>query len=358
MTDSTAVIANAPAPKGRFLSPLMRRRFRVLRRNRMVWYSLWLLVVICIISGGANLVANDRPYIVAYDHHYYFPMIKDYPETDFGGELPTLTDFSDPVVQRSIQAHGWWLRAPIPYSYDTVDVGNPDAVPSAPSGRHWLGTDDQGRDVLSRTIYGVRISLAFALLITLVSVVIGVVLGGIQGYFGGRIDLIGQRLTEIWAGIPMLYLVMILSSFISPGFWWLVLIMSLFTWLQIVDYVRAEVLRTRMLDYVAAAKLLGLPTRTILLRHVLPNSMVSTLSNLPFVFTYAIGSLVALDYLGFGLPMGSASIGELTSQAQNNPHAPWISFTAFITMAVLMTVLVFIGLGLRDALDPRQSNQA
>ncbi|MGJ8515778.1 ABC transporter permease [Carnimonas bestiolae] len=348
--------ATSVARFSRVLSPIMRRRLTTLRRNRLAWLSLWVLIVIAVASICAPIIANERPWLVKYEGHYYAPLLKDYPATQFGGTLPTRADFSDPDLQRAIAAHGWQWRAPIPYSSDTIDVANPEAVPSSPNSRHWLGTDDVGRDVLARTLYGVRLSLAFASLITLVSLVVGIVLGGIQGYFGGWVDLLGQRLTEIWAGMPLLYLVMILASMFHASFWWLVLILSLFGWLQVVDYVRAEVLRTRALDYVAAARLMGLPSRAVLVRHVLPNSLVSTLSNLPFVFTTAITSLVVLDYLGFGLPAGAPSIGEMTQQAQQNPHAPWISFSAFITLAVLMTALVFVGLGLRDALDPRHSS--
>lgn len=339
-----------------FWSPIMRRRFQVIRNNKRVWFACWFMLIICIISAGANFIANDKPLFVEYKGHAYFPVIFNYPETDFGGFLPTDTDYADPAVKQEIYAHGWWIQPLIPYAYNTVDISNPNAVPSAPSGRHWLGTDDQGRDVLALIIYGIRISLLFAFVVTAGTLVLGVLLGGIQGYYGGWIDLVGQRLSEIWSSLPTLFIIMILSSFVNPNLWWLIVIMLLFSWLQVVDLVRAEFLRTRNLEYVAAAKLLGLSSWTIMWRHVLPNAMVSTLTYLPIIFTGCITSLVSLDYLGFGLPPGSASLGELITQAQNNPHATWLTITAFLTLAILLSVCIGIGQGIRDAMDPRHNS--
>jgi len=229
--------------------------------------------------------------------------------------------------------------------------------PAPPDSRHWLGTDDQGRDVLARVIYGFRLSVAFALVLTAGSLVIGVFAGGVQGYFGGKVDLIGQRVTEIWSGLPVLFLLIILASFVQPGFWWLLGIMLLFSWLGLVDIVRAEFLRARNLEYVRAAKAMGLPSRLIMWRHVLPNAMVATLTFIPFLFTGAIGTLTALDFLGFGLPPGAPSLGELAAQGKNNLHAPWLGITAFMTLAIMLSLLVFIGEGLRDAFDPRHVKQ-
>jgi microcin C transport system permease protein len=229
--------------------------------------------------------------------------------------------------------------------------------PAPPDGRHWLGTDDQGRDVMARVIYGFRLSVAFALVLTAGSLVIGVIAGGLQGYFGGKVDLIGQRFTEIWSGLPVLFLLIILASFVQPSFWWLLGIMLLFSWLGLVDIVRAEFLRARNLEYVRAAKAMGLPSRLIMWRHVLPNAMVATLTFIPFIFTGAIGTLTALDFLGFGLPPGAPSLGELAAQGKNNLHAPWLGITAFMTLAIMLSLLVFIGEGLRDAFDPRHVKQ-
>jgi len=241
----------------------------------------------------------------------------------------------------------------IPYSYDTLDLNLGSPAPSAPNGRHWLGTDDQGRDVLARVIYGFRLSVIFALVLTAGSLVLGVVIGGMQGYFGGKVDLIGQRLIEVWSGLPVLFLLIILASIVEPNLWWLTGIMLLFSWLGIVDIVRAEFLRARNLEYVRAARAMGLPSRLIMWRHVLPNAMVATLTFIPFLFTGAITTLTALDFLGFGLPAGSPSLGELVAQGKNNLQAPWLGMTAFLSLGIMLTLLVFIGEGLRDAFDPR-----
>lgn len=339
------------------LSPITRRRLAAFKANRRARVSLWLFATLFILSLFAELIANDKPIIMQYDGQWYFPMLVEYPETEFDGFLPTRTDYLDPFVQQQIEDHGWALWPIVPFSYQTLDMNMTRPSPAPPDSRHWLGTDDQGRDVTARVIYGFRLSVAFALVLTAGSLVVGVVVGGVQGYFGGKIDLIGQRFTEIWSGLPVLFLLIILASFVQPGFWWLLGIMLLFSWLGLVDIVRAEFLRARNLEYVRAAKAMGLPSRLIMWRHVLPNAMVATLTFIPFLFTGAIGTLTALDFLGFGLPPGAPSLGELAAQGKNNLHAPWLGITAFMTLAIMLSLLVFIGEGLRDAFDPRHVQQ-
>ncbi|HSP57750.1 MAG TPA: ABC transporter permease [Halomonas sp.] len=335
------------------ISPITRRRLAVFRANRRARVSLWLFAVLFLLSLVAELIANDRPIVMQYQGDWYLPLLVDYPDTEFGGFLPSPADYRDPYVRDEIEANGWMLWPPIPFSYETLDMELGHPAPSPPGFRHWLGTDDQGRDVLARVIYGFRLSVVFALILTAGSLVLGVLAGGIQGYFGGKVDLIGQRFTEIWSGLPMLFLLIILASLVEPNLWWLLGIMLLFSWLGIVDVVRAEFLRARNLEYVRAAKAMGLPSRLIMWRHVLPNAMVATLTFIPFLFTGAITTLTALDFLGFGLPPGSPSLGELVAQGKNNLQAPWLGITAFITLSVMLSLLVFIGEGLRDAFDPR-----
>ncbi|MBR9753582.1 MAG: ABC transporter permease [Gammaproteobacteria bacterium] len=340
-------------PRASRLSPITRRRMAAFRDNRRAWWSLLIFGVLFVLSLGAELIANDRPLLVEYQGETYLPMLHEYPETTFGGFLPTATDYRDPYVIEAIEAQGFMLNTVIPYSYDTLDLNLGSPAPSAPNGRHWLGTDDQGRDVLARVIYGFRLSVIFALVLTAGSLVLGVVIGGVQGYFGGKVDLIGQRLIEVWSGLPVLFLLIILASIVEPNLWWLTGIMLLFSWLGIVDIVRAEFLRARNLEYVRAARAMGLPSRLIMWRHVLPNAMVATLTFIPFLFTGAITTLTALDFLGFGLPAGSPSLGELVAQGKNNLQAPWLGMTAFLSLGIMLTLLVFIGEGLRDAFDPR-----
>lgn len=335
------------------LSPITRRRLSVFRHNRRAWIALWIFAVLFVISLGAELIANDKPIVMRYQGQWYAPLLVDYPETEFGGFLPTAAVYRDPFVRNEIEENGWMLWPPIPFSYDTIDFGLEHPAPAPPSLRHWLGTDDQGRDVLARVIYGFRLSVVFALALTTGSLILGVVFGGIQGYFGGKIDLIGQRFTEIWSGLPVLFMLIILASLVQPNLWWLLGIMLLFSWLGLVDIVRAEFLRARNLEYVRAARALGLPSRLIMWRHVLPNAMVATLTFIPFLFTGAITTLTALDFLGFGLPPGAPSLGELVAQGKNNLQAPWLGITAFVTLSLMLSLLVFIGEGLRDAFDPR-----
>ncbi|MDR5858756.1 ABC transporter permease [Halomonas eurihalina] len=340
------------------LSPITRRRLEVFRQNRRARFSLWLFLALFVISLGAELAANDKPLLMQYQGDWYVPVLIDYPDTEFGGFLPTPADYRDPFTRDAIEADGWMLWAPIPYAYDTLDMTLRHPAPSPPDGEHWLGTDDQGRDVLARVIYGFRLSVIFALVLTAGSMALGVLIGGVQGYFGGKIDLVGQRLTEIWSGLPVLFLLIILASMVEPNLWWLLGIMLLFSWLGLVDVVRAEFLRARNLEYVRAARAMGLPSRLIMWRHVLPNAMVATLTFIPFLFTGGITTLTALDFLGFGLPPGSPSLGELVAQGKNNLQAPWLGITAFMTLSIMLSLLVFIGEGLRDAFDPRHIQHA
>ena len=336
------------------LSPIGRRRLAHFRANRRGWWSLWLFVALFILCLGGELVANDKPLAIHYKDSWYFPIVANYVETDFGGELPFEPDYSSDYVRKLITDQGgWMLFAPIPFSYDTVNYDLKEPAPSPPSATNWLGTDDQARDVLARVIFGARISILFALILTAISAVVGITAGALQGFYGGLVDLFGQRVQEVWAGLPVLYLLIILSGFVAPSFWWLLGIMALFSWLALVDVVRAEFLRGRNLEYVKAARALGLTDGALMRRHILPNAMTSTLTYLPFILTGAIATLTALDFLGFGMPPGTASLGEMIGQAKRNLQAPWLALTAFFTLALILSVLVFIGEACRDAFDPR-----
>ncbi|WAH56721.1 ABC transporter permease [Pseudomonas silvicola] len=336
------------------LSPVSRRRLQRFRQNRRGWWSLWLFLALFGLTLGGELIANDKPLAVSYHGQWYFPAFKRYTETEFGGLLPFQPDYRSDYVRKLITDSGGHLYfAPIPFSADTPNYDLTQPAPSPPSASNWLGTDDQGRDVLARVIYGARVSILFALALTLISSLIGILAGALQGYYGGWVDLFGQRLLEVWSGLPVLYLLIILSGFVEPNFWWLLGIMALFSWLALVDVVRAEFLRGRNLEYVKAARALGLNDAKIIRRHILPNAMNATLSYLPFILTGAISTLTALDFLGFGMPAGSASLGELIAQGKENLQAPWLGFTAFFTLALVLSLLVFIGEALRDAFDPR-----
>jgi microcin C transport system permease protein len=336
------------------LSPINQRRWATFRAHRRGWWSLWIFILLFGLTLFAELIANDKPLLAVYDGGLYVPVLVDYPETAFGGEFETAADYRDGYVQELIEAKGWILWPPIRFSYQTINYNLPVPAPAPPSSDNWLGTDDQGRDVLARVIYGFRISVLFGLALTIASSIIGIAVGAVQGYYGGRVDLYGQRFLEIWSGLPMLFLLIILSSFVQPNFWWLLGIMLLFSWTALVDVVRAEFLRGRNLEYVRAARALGVPDRTIMYRHILPNAMVSTFTFAPFILTGSITTLTALDFLGFGLPPGAPSLGELTAQAKNNLQAPWLGITAFIVLSLMLTLLVFVGEALRDAFDPRR----
>ncbi|HXQ49723.1 MAG TPA: ABC transporter permease [Stellaceae bacterium] len=344
----------APAILGHRMSPMTRRRLANFRANRRGFWSLWIFLVLFGASLFAEFIANDRPLIVAYDGRLYFPVLADYPETTFGGELPTEADYRDPFVVQHIEQKGWMAWPLIPFSYQTINYALPVPAPAPPSPVNWLGTDDQGRDVMARLIYGFRISVLFGLALTLSSSVIGVAAGAVQGYYGGLTDLMFQRFIEIWSGLPVLYLLIILSSIIEPNFWWLLAIMLLFSWMSLVDLVRAEFLRARNFDYVRAARALGVSDPVIIWRHALPNAMVATLTFLPFILNGSITTLTSLDFLGFGLPPGSPSLGELLAQGKANLQAPWLGLTAFFVLAVTLSLLIFIGEAVRDAFDPRK----
>ncbi|MDB5984553.1 MAG: transporter permease [Pseudomonas sp.] len=336
------------------LSPLARRRFERFRNNRRGWWSLWLFCGLFALSLCGELIANDKPLIVSYQDSLYFPALKRYTEQEFGGQLPFQPDYRSDYVRKLIaEKGGWMLFPPIPFSDDTPNYDLNKPSPSPPTTTNWLGTDDEARDVLARVIFGARVSILFALALTFISALIGIAAGALQGYYGGWVDLIGQRLLEVWSGLPVLYLLIILSGFVEPNFWWLLGIMALFSWLALVDVVRAEFLRGRNLEYVKAARALGLSDKKVIMRHILPNAMNATLSYLPFILTGAISTLTALDFLGFGMPAGSASLGELIGQGKQNLQAPWLGLTAFFTLALILSLLVFIGEALRDAFDPR-----
>ena len=337
------------------MTPLNRRRLDNFRANRRGYASLRIFCALLLASLFAEFIANDRPLLVRHDGRFYAPVLADYPETEFGGFLESTADYKDPEVRALIQERGWMLWPPVPYRYDTVVHDLPTPAPSPPSRQNWLGTDDQARDVAARLIYGFRISVLFGLVLTLASSVVGIAAGAVQGYFGGWLDLVFQRFIEMWSGLPTLYLLIILASVVTPSFWWLLGFMLLFSWMALVGVVRAEFLRARNLDYVKAARALGVGNPRIIARHVLPNAMVAALTFLPFVTSGAVVTLTALDFLGFGLPPGSASLGELLKQGKDNLHAPWLGFTAFLVIAVMLSLLVFIGEGVRDAFDPRKT---
>ncbi len=360
------------------LSALNRRRWELFKRNRRGFWSFWLFIVLFGASLLAPVIANDRPILVHYKGEFLFPLVVDYPEEKFGGFLAR-TDFRDPVNQDEINANGWILWPPIRYSYNTVNNDLPMPAPSPPAfeltreqacvkyplgvqdpncifgNLNWLGTDDQGRDVFARLIYGFLLSVAFGLILTAISSVIGVAAGAVQGYFGGWTDLLFQRFIDIWTSMPTLYLLIILSAFFVPTFWILLFILVLFSWTSLVGVVRAEFLRARNFEYVRAARALGLSNAKIMFKHLLPNALVSTVTFMPFILSGSVTTLTALDYLGFGLPAGSPSLGELLQQGRNNLQAPWLGITGFLVLSVMLSLLVFVGEAVRDALDPRKT---
>jgi len=382
----TSWIGRKRGAAGRFtLSPINRRRWENFKANRRGYWSFWLFLVLFVLSLGAEFIANDKPLLVSYKGELLSPVLVDYPESKFGGFLAT-TDYKDPFIIDEIEQNGWMIWPPIRYSYTSINKDYPRikgpedrclGFPAPPlwatsaelceapadqlarfnelGNRNWLGTDDQGRDVLARVIYGFRISVLFGLLLTFFSSVIGVTAGAVQGYFGGRVDLFFQRVLEIWSSIPSLYVLIIISSVLVPGFWTLLGVLLLFQWVSLVGVVRAEFLRARNFEYVTAARALGLSDRKIMFKHLLPNAMVATLTFLPFNLSGSITALTALDFLGLGLPPGSPSLGELLAQGKANLQAPWLGLTAFFTLATLLSLLIFIGEAVRDALDPRKT---
>ncbi len=336
------------------VSPLAHRRWQHFRANRRGWWSLWAFLLVFVATLFAEVLANDRPFLVRYDGAFYAPVLRDYPETTFGGEFETKTDYRDPYVAELIADKGFMVWAPIRYSWNTINYGLDRPAPSPPTMDNLLGTDDQGRDVLARLIYGFRISILFGLSLTLVSAVVGILAGAVQGYFGGLVDLLFQRFMEIWSGMPVLYLLIIMGSIIEPGFFSLLFLLMLFSWMHLVGVVRAEFLRCRNFDYVRAAKALGVAAPTIMWRHMLPNAMTAALTFLPFMLAGAVSTLTSLDFLGFGLPPGSPSLGELLAQGKNNLQAPWLAIVAFFAIATTLTLITFIGEAVRDAFDPRK----
>ena len=361
------------------LSPLNRRRWQNFKANRRGYWSFWIFLVLFGISLFAEFIANDRPLLIKLDGHYYFPAVVTYSETTFGGDFETAADYRDPFLQKLIADKGGTvIWAPIRYSYGTHNLDLPTPAPSKPTWLlteqecaavvakkgvkscrdleyNWLGTDDQGRDVVARLIYGFRISILFGLSLTIISSIVGVAAGGIQGYFGGWVDLTFQRLIEVWTAIPSLYLLLILSSVLVPGFFVLLGILLLFSWVSLVGLVRAEFLRGRNFEYIMAARALGVSNAKIMVRHLLPNAMVATMTFLPFIVSSSVMTLTALDFLGFGLPPGSPSLGELLAQGKANVQAPWLGFTGFFAVAIMLSLLIFIGEAVRDAFDPRKT---
>jgi microcin C transport system permease protein len=361
------------------LSPLNRRRWQNFKANRRGYWSLWIFLTLFLISLFAELIVNDRPFMIKYDGKLYWPAFISYSETTFGGDFETAADYRDPFLQKLIaEKDGWMVWPPIRYSYHTHNLDLPTPAPSKPTWMlteeqcktvvekkglkgcrdleyNWLGTDDQGRDLVARLIYGFRISVLFGLTLTIFSSIIGIIAGGVQGYFGGWIDLLFQRFIEIWSSIPYLYLLLILSSVLVPGFFVLLGILLLFSWVSLVGLVRAEFLRGRNFEYIQAARALGVSNPVIMFRHLLPNAMVATMTFLPFIVSSSVMTLTALDFLGFGLPPGSPSLGEMLSQAKANVQAPWLGLTGFFSVAIMLSLLIFIGEGVRDAFDPRKT---
>ena len=337
-----------------FRNPVYQRQWQAFKDNKRGYWSLWIFAVVFVICMGAEFIANDKPILVSYQGGLYMPVLRDYPETTFGGMFETSTDYRDDFVQELIESEGWMLWPLIRYNHNTINYNLPVPAPAPPSAENWLGTDDQGRDVLARIIYGFRISVLFGLMLTISSSIIGIMVGALQGYYGGWTDLAGQRFMEIWSSMPILYLIIILSSFVAPSFWTLLFIMLLFSWMTLVDLVRAEFLRCRNLDYVRSARALGVSTPVIMFRHMLPNAMVATLTFMPFILNGSIVTLTSLDFIGFGLPPGSPSLGELLGQGKANLHAPWLGLSGFLSLAFLLSLLIFIGEAVRDAFDPRK----
>ncbi|MFP6711013.1 MAG: ABC transporter permease [Rhodospirillales bacterium] len=337
------------------MTPINQRRLENFKANRRGYISFWLFMILFVVTLFAEIISNDKPLLVQYDGGYYVPVFISYPETTFGGDFETEAEYSDPEVIELIEEKGWVVWPLIPYSFGTIVYDLPSPAPSPPSAQNWLGTDDQGRDVVARLIYGFRISVLFGLILTFFSSIIGVAAGAVQGYFGGLTDLLFQRFIEIWSGLPTLLILIILASLFVPSFWMLLGILLLFGWMGLVGVVRAEFLRGRNFNYVLAARALGVSNRKIMFKHILPNAMVATITFLPFILSGAITSLTALDFLGLGLPPGSASLGELLNQGKANLQAPWLGISSFVVLSVMLSLLIFIGEAVRDALDPRKT---
>ena len=337
------------------LSKINERRFERFKSNRKAVWSFWIFTFLFVISLFAEFVANDKPLLVSYDSELYFPVFKSYPETAFGGEFETEAEYTDPFVQELINDKGWILFPLVGYDHQTVINNLPEPAPSAPTSQNWFGTDEQGRDLFARILYGFRLSVLFGFSLTIASAIIGVAAGAVQGYYGGWLDLVFQRFMEVWGSMPQLFILIILSSIVQPSFWMLLVFMLLFSWMGFVGVVRAEFLRCRNFDYVKAAKVMGMSDQRIMFKHVLPNAMVATMTFMPLVLSGSITALTGLDFLGFGLPPGSASLGEVLAQGKNNLQAPWLGLSAFAAVGIMTVLLVFVGEGVRDAFDPRKA---
>lgn len=337
------------------LPPLMQRRVKAFAKNKRARISLIIFLIMFVVTLFSELLANDKPLVVYYNGSFYFPIVKQYDDLTFGGDFPTPADYKDAYLANNIRQNGWMLMPPVPFSFNTVDYEMETPTPAAPSSRHWLGTDDEGRDIVSRILYGLRLSVAFAFLLTAVSSVIGVAAGAVQGYFGGRIDMIFQRFLEIWEALPQLFILIIVASIFVPTFWSLLLILLFFSWMSLTNVVRAEFLRARNMEYVKAAKVMGAGSFRIIYKHILPNAVIATITFVPFLIAEAIVSLTALDFLGLGLPHNYPSLGDLVRQGKDNLQAPWIGITIFIVLSTLLTLLIFIGEGVRDAFDARKN---
>lgn len=337
------------------LSPINQQRWQRFQRNRRAWWSLWLFLIIFMLSLGSEFIANERPLLVRYAEQWYLPVFVQYSELDFGGDFDVRADYTDPFIQDLIQVQGWLLFPPVRFDFRTINYELPQPAPAPPSAVNWLGTDDQGRDVVARLLYGTRISILFGFTLTVLTSIVGITVGALMGFFGGRLDLFGQRVLEIWSSLPTLFILIIISSMVQPTFWILMGIMLLFGWMGLVGLVRAESLRARNFEYVQAARAMGLSDTAVIFRHVLPNALVATITFLPFILAGSVTTLTGLDFLGFGLPPGSPSLGEMINQGKNNIRAPWIGMSVFLVLSLILVLLVFIGEGVRDALDPRRT---
>lgn len=332
------------------------RHYTAFKKNKKAFYSLWIFLGIFLVSLSAEFIANDKPLYIRYDNKNYFPIFKNYPETTFGGDFESDANYNDPYLQDLIRQKGFFIMPLIPYSYDTIIYNLPSPAPTPPTLSNWLGTDDLGRDIVARLLYGLQTSILFAIILTFFSSMIGFLVGAICGYFGGKVDLFGQRLIEIWSGMPILFILIIFASLLQPTFWTILLIVLLFSWIALVPFIRAEFLKVRNLEYIKAAKMLGVGHWRIIFYHILPNALIAMLTYLPFILCGSITTLASLDFLGLGLPPPSASLGEILSQGKNNLNAPWLGLSGFFTLSILLCLLVFIGEGLRDALRSENDN--
>ncbi len=338
------------------LSTIQKEKIKAFKKNKRALTSLYIFLFLFIISLLSEFISNDKPLLLKYKGDFYFPIFCSYTDKDFGGDFPTPADYKDPYIIQNINQNGWMLMPIIPFSFNTVDYDINVPTPSAPDATHWLGTDDEGRDIVARILYGLRLSIIFSFLLTIISSIIGIITGAIQGYFGGKIDLIFQRIMEIWETLPQLFIIIIIASIFTPGFWTLLIILIAFSWLSLTGLVRAEFLRTRNMEYVKAAKSMGASNFRIMFKHILPNAIIATITFIPFLLAEGITALTALDFLGLGLPPEYPSLGDLVRQGKDNIQAPWIGITIFITLSILLSLLIFIGEGIRDAFDTRKNN--